>query len=347
MAKTSRMRQASGRRVRRVALRPVLLLWALIAIPLGWLLTVPAEAVPQQSGGGHTATVGDASEGWYASTPIDLCSTPLGCPPEQVPTSPYPADTLHVGIAGGRETARTYVLPNLLSLPVGATPTGGTMTVPVDTAGTDGTTSADTATMLACAVTQPFTDGAAGSSAPAPATNCKTSVPAKYDAKKATFTVDLTPFLKGWAAGQPALGIALVPDPDEMSPTENWHVTIYGRKFAGHDHVQSSITFTPPPPIASTGAASHDTAPPPAPAPAAGTPGVGTPDIPSATSSSNEPPPVVAPDEQAPVAQQPVAFTKEFQYPLAFLAPIALLIGAVFFTRLFTRDPLPRRVGVR
>jgi hypothetical protein len=344
MAKISRMKQPSGRPVRRAALRRVLLLWALIAIPLGWLLTGPAEAVPQQSGGGHTATVGDASEGWYASTPIDLCSTPLGCPPEQVPTSPYPAGTLHVGIAGGRETARTYVLPNLLSLPVGATATGGTMTLPVDTAGTDGTASADTATMLACAVTQPFTDGADGSSAPAPKTDCKTSAPAKYDAKKARFTVGLTPFLKAWAAGQPTLGIALVPDPDQMSPTETWHVTIYGRKFAGHDHVQSVITFTPPP-VASTGAGSQHTAPPPA--PAVNAPAVSTPDLPPATTSSNESPPVVAPDEQAPVAQQPVAFTKEFQYPLAFLAPIALLIGAVFFTRLFTRDPLPRRVGVR
>ena len=341
MAKTSRMRQGTGRRV----LRRACLLSAGVAIPLGWLLTAPAEAVPQQSSGGHTATVEDSSEAWYATGAIDICTTPLGCPPEQVPTSPYPADTLHVGVAGGQETARTYLLPDLLSLPLGATATGGTMTIPVDTASTDGTASADTAAMLACAATQPFTDGAAGSGATPPKTDCKTSVPAKYDAKKSVFTVDLEPFLKAWAAGQPSLGIALVPDPDKMSPTETWHVTIYGRKFAGHDHVKSVITYTPAPPITSSGG-NATTATPPAP-PAANPPPVSTPDVPPATSTPDAPPPVVAPDQQAPVAQQPVAFTKEFQYPLAFLAPIALLILAVFFTRLFTRDPLPRRVGVR
>lgn len=341
MAKIFRMRQRTRRRV----LRRACLLSAGIAVPLGWLLTAPAEAVPQRSSGGHTATVGDASEAWYAASPIDVCTTPLGCPPEQVPTSPYPADTLHVGVAGGQETARTYLLPDLLSLPVGATATGGTMTIPVDTASTDGSASADAATMLACAVTQPFTDGAAGSSATAPKTDCKTSVPAKYDAKKAVFTVDLALFLKSWASGQPALGIALVPDPAKASPTETWHVTIYGRKFAGHDHVQSAITFTPAPPIASPDTSGSGGITPPAP-PAANPPAVSTPDIPPATSTATEPPPVVAP-QQAPVAQQPVAFTQEFQYPLAFLAPLVLLIGAVFFVRLFTRDPLPRRVSAR
>jgi hypothetical protein len=336
------MRQATGRRV----LRRACLVSAGIAVPLGWLLTAPAEAVPQQPTDAHTATVPDASEAWYAKGAIDICTTPLGCPPEQIPTSPYPADTLHVGVAGGQETARTYVLPDLLSLPVGATATGGTMTIPVDTASTDGTASADTATMVACAATQPFTDGAAGSGATPPETDCKTSVPAKYDAKNTVFTVDLTPFLKAWAAGQPAVGIALMPDPDAMAPSETWHVTIYGRKFAGHDHVRSAISFTPAPPLASPDTSGTDTATPPAPA-AADPPPVSTPDIPPATSTPDDPPPVVAPDQQAPVAQQPVAFSTEFQYPLAFLAPIVLLIGAVFFTRLFTRDPLPRRVGVR
>lgn len=340
MAKISRMRQATGRRV----LRRALLLSAGLAVPLGWLLTAPAEAVPQQAGSGSTRTVGDAAEAWYARGAVDICTTPLGCPPEQVPTSPYPADTLHVGVAGGQETARTYVLPDLLSLPIGATATSGTMTLPVDDATSDGTVGADTATMLACAVTQPFTDGTAGSSAPAPKTDCKTSVKAGYDAKKAEFTVDLTPFLKSWADGQPALGIALVPDPAKMAPTETWHVTINGRKLAGQPHVTSAITYTPAPPLPSSGGS---TVPPPTPQqPAANPPPVTTPDIPPATSTTSEPPPVVAPSQPAPVAQ-PVAFEREFQYPLAFLAPIALLIGAVFFTRLFTRDPLPRRVSIR
>jgi hypothetical protein len=54
-------------------------------------------------------------------------------------------------------------------------------------------------------------------------------------------------------------------------------------------------------------------------------------------------PPVVA--SAPPVAQQfqPVALSRPFQYPLVFLLPIALLAGAVFLVRLFTRDFTPTR----
>jgi hypothetical protein len=339
MAKPSRMRRAT------VSWRRTALLGATLAIPLGWLLTAPAQAVQQAAEGSRSQTVGDGAEAWYAASPIDLCSTPLGCPPQQAPTSPYPANTLHVGVAGGQETARTYVLPDLLSLPFGAKTTSGVMTLPVDSAGTDGTVAADSATMLACLGAAPFADGTAGASSAAPKVDCKTSAPAKYDAKKVQFTVDLTPFLEAWASGQPALGIALLPDPGKASPSETWHVTFNGRKLSGKKHIESDITYTPAPPTG-TGTGNTVTTPP-APT-AANPPPVNVPALPPSTATPPQPAPVVAPTQAAPpVAQQPVAFTRKFQYPLAFLAPIGLLIGVVFFARLFTRDPLPRRVGVR
>jgi hypothetical protein len=342
MAKTSRMRRATARRV----LRRAVLLSALVAIPLGWLLTAPAEAVPQQAQAGPTRTVGDSAEAWYASEPVDICTTPLGCPPQQAPTSPYPANTLHVGVAGGRETARTYVLPDLLSLPLGATLTGGVMTLPVDTASTDGTLSADQAQLLGCLVSEPFIDGTAGSSGAAPKANCGVSARPVYDAKKNAFTLDLTPFVKAWSAGQPPFGIALVPNPKQVSPTAAWHVTINGRKLAGRPHVQSVITFTPPPASTSNGIGTT-TAPPP-PSTPANAPSVSVPNLSPSTTTATAPPPVVAPTQPTtPVAQQPVAYSQSFKYPLAFLAPLALLIGALFFTRLFTRDPLPRRMVSR
>jgi hypothetical protein len=340
MAKSSRMRQ--------VALRRAAILAATIVVPLGWLLTAPAEAVPDKSEPASAATVGDSAEAWYASSPVDLCTTPLGCPPQQAPTSPYPAGTLHVGVAGGQETARTYVLPNLLSLPVGATATGGVMTLPVDTASTDGTVAADSATMLACLATAPFADGTAGASSPAPKVDCKTAAKVQYDAKQVVFTVDLTPFLEAWSAGQPPFGIAVVPDPKAMSPTETWHVTVNGRKASGTKHIQSVVTYTPAPPT-STGTSSNSTSTkaPPAPTTNANPPPVSVPNMAPSTTTPDQPAPVVAPTQPAPAAAQPVAFTRPFQYPLAFLAPIGLLVGVVFFARLFTRDPLPRRVGVR
>ena len=337
MAKPSRMRQAT------LSWRRAAVLGAALAVPLGWLLTAPAEAV-QQSGAAKSATVGDSAEAWYASSPIDLCTTPLGCPPQQAPSSPYPANTLHVGVAGGQETARTYVLPDTLSLPFGAKLTSGVMTLPVDSAGSDGTVAADSATMLACLATAPFADGTAGASSAPPKVDCKTSAKAKYDAKKVLFTVDLTPFLDAWSAGQPQLGIALVPDASKMSPTETWHVTFNGRKLAGKKHIESAITYTPAPPV-STGTG-NTVSTPPAPSTNANPPATSLPAVPPSTATPPQPAPVVAPSQPAaPVAQQPVAFTSEFKYPLAFLAPIGLLIGVVFFARLFTRDPLPRRVG--
>lgn len=347
MANSSRMRRAAGQRPAwRQALRRAAVLGATIAVPLGWLLTAPAEAVPQQGEAGPARTVGDAAEAWYAGGPIDICTTPLGCPPAPVPSSPYPADTLHVGVAGGQEAARTYLLPNLLALPAGATATSGVMTLPVDTASTDGTLSADQAKLLACAVTQPFADGSAGASGPAPKTDCKVAARPVYDADKAVFTLDLTRFLKAWATGRPSLGIALVPDAKRVGPTDAWHVTINGRKLAGRPHVQSLISFTPAPP-APTSTSSEVAAPAPS-GPPTNRPPVRTPDVPPTTTTPDAPAPVVAPAQPTtPIAQQPVALSTSFQYPLAFLFPLALLVGAVFFVRLFTRDPLQRRVLTR
>jgi hypothetical protein len=290
----------------------------------------------------HTATVGDTAEAWYAASPVDLCTTPLGCPPPQLPSSPYPADTLHVGIAGGQETARTYVVPNLLALPLGATLTDGTMTLPVATDSQAGTVGADSAKILACLATKPVTDGAQGSTEAPPDVDCKTSAALKYDAKKSVFTADLAPLIAAWSKGAPQFGIGLVPDTGKAQPSDAWHVTFNGRKRAGK-HITSTIAFTPPPPIAQTTTAPQPTTPAVPPSVSNNT----TPNVLLPPTQTQQPPaaaPQVAPSQQ-PLAQQPVALTREFQYPMAFLMPLALLAGAVFFVRLFTRNPLPTSVS--
>ena len=114
------------RAIRRVA--PLLLL---VAVPIGWLLVLPAAgAVPAAPGfDEQTVTVNNRAEAWYSASPVDTCTSPIGCPPGS--TSPYPADTLHVGVAGGQETSRTYLAPDLTSLSPGASVVGATMTLPV------------------------------------------------------------------------------------------------------------------------------------------------------------------------------------------------------------------------
>lgn len=322
---------------RRVARRAALVT-AGVALPLGWLLSAPASGAPSDDST-RTVRVADQAEAWFAAAPVDVCTTPLGCPPQQVPTSPYPPDTLHVGVAGGQETARTYLVPALSTLPFGATATSGTMTLPVATGSTDGTASASSAKVLACLATAPVTDGTAGSTATPPAIDCSISQALVYDATKNVFTLELTPFLTAWVNGKAPDGIALVPS-KTTQPTDAWHVTFNGHKRTGSQPISSIITAS----------VTTDSVAPPAvtavaPAPAA--PVAPAPAVPSLPNTTVAPPaaapPVVA--SAPPVAQQfqPVALSRPFQYPLVFLLPIALLAGAVFLVRLFTRDFTPAR----
>src|SRR4051794_9636218 len=143
----------SSRVTWRARLRRAAMLLGGIAVPFGWLLAAPVAAAPiapeAASSAPRTVTVQDVSEAWFAATPVDVCTTPLGCPPADAPASPYPADTLHVGVAGGQETARSYLLPDLTLLPEMDSVTSATMTLPVANGSSDGTQSPDAAHVVA------------------------------------------------------------------------------------------------------------------------------------------------------------------------------------------------------
>lgn len=302
-------------------------------------------ALPATAAASHRARVGDQAEAWFASSPVSTCATPAGCPPSGLP-SPYPADTLHVGVAGGQETARAYVVPDLSALPFDATAQTGTMTLPVATDTQSGTQSPQTAAIKACLATQPAQDGVEGSAGSAPSADCAVSAAATYAARQNAFTIDLTPFLSAWTAGRAQDGIALVADTSKSQPTDAWHVAFNGRHRAGVAHIGSVLTYT-------TSAAGSAGSPLAAAPPATSVPTAGSPadaqhlSLPpsQAGTEPNVPAPQVAPQQPTTLAQQPVAFTRGFAYPLAFLTPLALLAAAVFLVRLFTRDATP--LGLR
>lgn len=307
-----------------------------LAGPLGGALVGTAAA-------DSSTQVPDSAEAWYASAPIDVCSTPLGCPPTQPPTaSPYPAGSLHVGVAGGQETARSYLQPALMSLPPGATLLSGTMTLHVDTSNTDGSLTPENAKILACLVTAPFADGTAGSTSAPPAVDCTVSDKPTYVAATGVLTLDLAPFLQAWDGGAPQLGIALVPNKNQVAQTDAWHVTIEGRKQAGAKPVTSTIAYREAP------AGSLDQSFPSGPVtlPAASPPAPVS--LPPTTTSvaPAASPPVVAPTTPAPLAQRRAAFSGPVTYTAAYLAPLALFAGVWFFARLFTRDATPKRMWV-
>jgi hypothetical protein len=221
------------------------------------------------------------------------------------------------------------------------------MTIPVAAGTTDGTASPDTAHVVACLATTSFSDGQQGSTQAPPKIDCTKTAAATYDAKKSTLTVNLGVFAQAWSAGTPPLGVALVPDPKAGQPSDAWHVTINGRKRAGAPHVRTVLTYTEsdlspsfggvtslPATGSSTTAAPLAVSVPPAqlPAPSNGVPPMA--------------PPVVA-GQQPPattVAQQPVAFTRGAPPTVAFVAPLLLLAGGIFFARAFTRDATPLAV---
>jgi hypothetical protein len=330
-----------SRHVRRLAATFVATLGATAAVSVGSPVAsaIGFQGIPQfvatEAGDSQTrtVTVGDAAEAWYIASPIDLCATPIGgcLPGKPLLISPFPADTLHVGVVLGQETFRAYLRPDLSKLPRGADRLAGTMTLPVAGSPSDGTLLADSAAIKGCLVLKPFADGIAGSTAAPPPTDCKTSSALKYDAGKSAFTLNLTPFLRAWGAGKPELGIALVPD---AAATDVWQVAINARKRPGVKHVASTIrvsiaadapTATPSP--EATAEVTPQEAPPVPSLPPVGT----TPDV--------GPAPVLA---QSPVARVERGYSG-FQYPAAFWIPLGLLGLAMFLVRLFTRDLTPHR----
>lgn len=298
--------------------------------------------------------VSDSKEAWYANSPLAAtCTSPLGCLPATTdPTaSAYPAGSLHVGVSLGSESSRSYVVPDLHALPKHTVATHGSLVLPVDATNGDGTTNLPAARIEACLVTAKVTDGVYGSTGTPPTTDCATHVKAHYDAKHQRFSINLSKFLKAWGSGLPDFGVALVPDTKGAAPTDTWQVTFAGRR---HRHAISALlSYGPAPKVtqpslgqpATTPGTSTGTgaAPQPAtgPAPqAAPTAAAALPGAQTVTGGGQAP--VVAGNPAKSQTAAPVALVRGFAYPMVFLLPLALLAGAIFLGRLFTREALPR-----
>lgn len=312
--------------------------------------------------------VGDSAEAWYASTPVVNCASAIGCPPVAPPaTTTYPANTLHVGVSNGEESARTYLQPDLSGIPASETAIAGTMTLPLATLAGSGNSNTSAAAIEACLVTAAFTDGVQGSTGAQPQTDCTVHQAVKVGQQ--AFTLDLTPFLAAWSGGVPEYGIALIPDLTGTTALTNWQVAFNGRKLKGAPHIASALT------LASSGTASGGTF-----AGAAGSGNSAAGGLSSPTSSAAAPPvtslpansslnlglpsaaagTVPATSGQAPVvaAGAPARPTTEasgpqllrnagFQYPEAMLLPLGFLVGLALVVKLLTTDATPSRGSSR
>jgi hypothetical protein len=253
-------------------------------------------------------------------------------------TNPWPAGSLHVAVAGGQETARTYLAFALGDL--GGTVDGAVLDVPLDTSAQDGSVSPESAAVQVCPFTESVSPASGSFDAP-PAVACDEGVAATFVATPTPHLhADLAPLL-GDLAG--ATGVALLPDPRKVDQTSAWHVVL-----SAHDRADAaktapaSLAVTVTPYGTDTGV---DVPLPPAPA-------VEVPAAPPLTGTGFAAPPA----PQAPV-QQPLAapaapqaapvlqartITVGYAYPAVWLLPVALLVLVPLTTGALTKDLTPR-----
>jgi hypothetical protein len=327
---------------------------ATVAVGVAVLPLTPAAAMSIGANPFHATSVAqppastngvpDVAETWYTTLPIPKCASIPLCPQLGAIVSKLlslaPLNSIRVGNILGQESERAYVLPDLSAVHKG-TDAHGQMVLPIDTSPTAGTISPATAKIEACAVTQKFPDAPSGGTGALPKTDCFVNAPLKYDAKHNAFTLDLTPFLRGWEIGRPRDGIALIPSPStaDKSLTSTWLVA-----FAAH------TTATPTTRIHSLITTSASVSPGgstpivPMPTPSGATVDPAIPGVTLPGTTTVEVPPAGAPEiaPQTEVAY-PTTVGRGFRYPVVFIVPLLMLLGAVFFVRVFTSDATPRR----
>lgn len=277
----------------------------MIGVGLALVVAVGAGAAVSRA---DEATTAPAAEAWH----------PSGVGSALAPSRP--PGTLHVGAAAGQETDRTYLRFDLSSLPARAEVDTVVVTVPLTADA--GTSSPESASVLACAVPGGFGDG--GGEEVAPEVVCEGAPAATVTAD--ALTVDVGTLLRG-----DTLDLALVP-----GGGDTWHLGFDGRDREGGDPPTATAIYEVPAPSTTT---TTTTATGPATGPAGAGPTVTTP--PPAAIAMGVPPPapvalgsVIADEAQVapPVATASVPVTSSgggrgFLYPVVFALPIVLVVA--------------------
>jgi hypothetical protein len=194
----------------------LLLMFAVSAwSPYGWTATAQPK----------TEKVGDGVEAWYYVFPDSPAPAPTPLPVAPDPVNPYGENTLHVGITGGQEDARTYIALDTTHLPTSFKLLDGTLTLPIDP--DDGTVTPESARIQVCLATTPPVKSEEGSFDELPEVDCKTHSAADYEDKPYPhFEVNLTPFAEDLSFG----GLAILPTDAAKEKQDSWHVAFYAKK---------------------------------------------------------------------------------------------------------------------
>lgn len=310
------------------------------------------------------AQVGTWGEAWYRGSIIaeddPACSQlPVGCPKVAAPEEEQSEDTLHVGVSGGREVARTYFELDLTTLPSEHVIDGGTVHLPV--AGADaGTAAPELAELVACAVPGFVEPVEGGPPEDAPETDCDRSAVLTFDTEAGEFTFDLGPLTTGKASMLAVFSVAVLPADAAKEQGQTWRVVFHGRDRNTDDAqpISADIDYTIPS-GSDPGDSTSNPKPNPKPNPSPTTPplsgsgpdatsqGPGIQPPPPAptlqpSDESEVPTPVVAEpqpspsDDQELVAAPPIV--TGYSYPQVWLLPLVFLMVGGLLARSLTGD---------
>jgi hypothetical protein len=293
---------------------------------------------------------------WYQPNPT--CAQASGCvstgtlpalpvappvPVPDVPLSPVPAGTMHIGYAGGQETARSY-----LAFPydsVDGTVTAASLDIPLDVTTESGSALPETAKVQACLLSGDLTP-TEGSIGQPPTAACDQHATLKYVATPTPHLhADLKPLMQGLLT---TTGLALLPDATEVSPDDAaWRVVFSAA-------TRTDTAKTPLPTLTLTVDPTPETEVPDVPVDVpvdTGTGAVAQPNIPVTTPLD----PVAVPDlGPAPTVDQPTTVlpptqntaapqtkTVGYAYPVVWLLPLVFLLVVPAVARALTRDLTP------
>jgi hypothetical protein len=310
--------------------------WYALPLALAGSPLAPA-ALSVTAAGGNTGTqtvVALGAEGWYRSPQLCLLSIclPISSPLAQA----YPAGTLHIGAAGGSESARTYLaLRHPLDVTTGVL--GGTLRLPLDTSPLDGSIAPDLAKVEACTTRVPIR-AVAGATTTPPAVDCQGApVSRSIGTPAVELDIDLRPIAR--RLDKRGTGIALLP---VLSLGSTFDVTVStDTRAKGSDTTPVLILDT----VTKTVPTTPATVPSPSPSDTTaigGIPPVAAPPIPMPAQASQAPVESVPEPVIAPQALSSPSRAHGFDYPAVFLVPLLVLAALLGFGRQLTR-PLTRR----
>lgn len=297
------------------------------------------------SGGTSTAretVVALGAEAWYSSPKLCIASIclPIPSPFPQV----YPAGTLHIGAAGGSESARSY-LALRRPLPPSTSISGGTLRLPLDTSPLDGSLAPDLAKVEACTTTTPIKAVEAATTPPPPVDCQGAPVSHLIGTPAVELDIDLKPIAarlekRGTSlALLPVLSLGATFDVTVSADTRPKGSATTPVLILDNATTDGAAAGSPPTPAPSNPAPSPSgtsAASDSGPAPSIAAPGLAPPPRASEAPGEAASEPVIAPRLVALPSR-----ARGFDYPVVFLVPLLVLAALLVFGRQLTR-PLTR-----